>query len=538
MFRALAANRALLRVAGAYGLFILTEYSVWIAMLVFAFSHGGATTAGLVALAQLAPAAVLAPVFAAMADRRSPAALLAGGYLVQSAAMAATAVAVIAGLPLAAYAAAVVAATTVTTTRPAQAALLPSLSATPDQLTAANVVIGWVEAAGVAVAGLLTGVVIALGGVAAVFAVCAGLGLAALGLVAGLRAGSLAQPAADAAAELSGVGEGVRIAARQPRLRLMLVLLTAESVVVGALDLLFVVLAVDVLGRPQAWAGYLNAAYGVGAVVAALASVLLVGRRLGRPILGAGLLLSGALAALSVGLGAPGTVALLMVAGASHTMLDVASRALLQRSVRAELLGRVFGLLEGLSMAGLAVGSLLVPALVHLGGARIALLGVAAALPLAAVAGGRGLFSLDAGTRVPVVEMTLLRSIPLFAELPPPAIEGLAASLTPVELPAGTVLLRQGDPGDAYYVIADGHLDVTQDGRLLRQCGRGAGVGEIALLRAIPRTATVTANGPATVYRLSRNEFLTAVLGHAATQRHADRIADALLAGDAAGGSE
>jgi CRP-like cAMP-binding protein len=134
--------------------------------------------------------------------------------------------------------------------------------------------------------------------------------------------------------------------------------------------------------------------------------------------------------------------------------------------------------------------------------------------------------------------MTLLRSIPLFAELPPPAIEGLAASLTPVELPAGTVLLRQGDPGDAYYVIADGHLDVTQDGRLLRQCGRGAGVGEIALLRAIPRTATVTANGPATVYRLSRDEFLTAILGHAATQRHADRIADALLAGDAAGGSE
>jgi MFS family permease len=367
--------------------------------------------------------------------------------------------------------------------------------------------------------------------------VCAGLGLAALGLVTGLRAGSLAHQAADGPAALSSVGAGLRTAVRQPRLRLMLLLLTAEAVMIGALDLLFVVLAVDVLGRPQAWVGYLNAAYGVGGALAALAGVLLIGRRLGAPILAAGVLLSAALAALAAGLGTAGTLALLVAVGASRTLLDVASRSLLQRSVPAELLGRVFGLLEGLDMAGLAAGSLLVPALVHLGGARAALLGVAAVLPLAAVVGGRGLFSLDSGARVPVVEMALLRSIALFAELPPPAIEGLAASIAPVELPAGTVLLRQGDPGDAYYAIADGYLDVTQDGRLLRRCGRGEGVGEIALLRATSRTATVTASVPSTVYRLGRDEFLTAVLGHAATQRQAHRIADDLLASDAAGGS-
>jgi hypothetical protein len=78
----------------------------------------------------------------------------------------------------------------------------------------------------------------------------------------------------------------------------MLALLTAEAAVVGALDLLFVILAVTVLGRPQAWAGYLNSAYGVGAILAATVSVLLVGRRLGGPIVGSALLLSGALAAL------------------------------------------------------------------------------------------------------------------------------------------------------------------------------------------------------------------------------------------------
>jgi Major Facilitator Superfamily len=160
-------------------LFTLAEYAVWIAMLVFAYTRGGVTIAGLVAVAQLVPAAVVAPLVAPIADRRSPVVLLAGGYLVQAAAMAATAAAVIADVPLAAYGAAVVAATAVTTTRPAQSALVPSLAATPDQLTAANVVVGWLEAAGFAAAGLLAGTLISLAGVGSVFAVCAGLGLAA-----------------------------------------------------------------------------------------------------------------------------------------------------------------------------------------------------------------------------------------------------------------------------------------------------------------------------------------------------------------------
>ena len=308
VFRALAGNRALRRVVGGYALFTLTEYSVWIAMLVYAYSRGGATIAGVVALAQLVPAALLAPVFAGQADRRSPVVLLAGGYLVQAAAMGATAAAITGGVPLAAYAAAVVASTAVTATRPSQSTLIPSLAATPDQLTAANVVVSWVEATGIAVAGSLTGVLIWAGGVAAVFAVCAASwrrsrapGVQAAGPGAG-------RPATEHAPTIAaGLGASVRLAVRQPRLRLMLALLTAEAAVAGALDLLFVILAVTVLGRSQAWAGYLNSAYGVGAVLAATVSVFLVGRRLGAPILGAALLLSGALAALAVSLGLAGT---------------------------------------------------------------------------------------------------------------------------------------------------------------------------------------------------------------------------------------
>jgi MFS family permease len=535
-FGSLAGNRALLRVLAAYLLFILTEYAVWIAMLVFAYKRGGTAVAGLVAVAQLAPAAVVAPVAASLADRRSPLFLLAGGYLVQAAAMAGTAAAVGAGSPFAAYAAAVVAATAVTTTRPAQSALIPSLAATPDQLTAANVVAGWLEAAGAAAAGLLVGVLISLAGVGSVFAVCAGLGLVAALLVAGLRVAGLAGAEQGSDESTEGAAEGLRLALRQPRLRLMLALLTADAVVLGALDLLVVILALTVLGRPPGWAGYLEFAFGVGAVLAATVSAVLVGRRLGGPILAAALVFSGALAAVAFGPGLAGTVVLLAMAGAGHLLLEVATRTLLQRSVPPRLIGRIFGVLEGFTMAGLAVGALLVPALAHLGGSRLAVLGVAAVLPLAAVAGGRAVFRLDAGTAVPVVEIALLRSLPLFAELPAPAIEGLAAALRPVRLDAGAVLIRQGDPGDAYFAIAAGELDAEQDGRFLGRYGRGDGVGEIALLRSVPRTATVIAHTPATVYQLDRDLFLTAVLGHAPTRRQAEGIAAARLATDSATG--
>ena len=341
------------------------------------------------------------------------------------------------------------------------------------------------------------------------FGVCAALGVLAAFLVFRLRVPALAGPQQNVPAVAAGLGASVRLAVRQPRLRVVLALLTAEAVVVGALDLLFVILAVTVLGRPQAWAGYLNSAYGAGAVLSAGLSMLLVRRRLGGPILGAALLLSGALAALAAGLGPAGTVLLLAVAGTSRALLDVASRSLLQRSVPAHWLGQVFGLLEGLTMAGLAIGAVLVPALVHFGGSQLALLGIAAVLPLAAAAGGRVLFSLDTQVPVPVVQIALLRSLPLLAELPASALERLASTLVPVEVPAGTVLIRPGE--DACYAIAAGQFDVLQDGRFIRRCERGEAIGRIALPHAVPRTASVIARTNATVYKLARETFPTAV---------------------------
>jgi MFS family permease len=536
VIRAVAGSRTLIRVAGAYALFILTEYAVWIAMLVFAFQQGGATAAGLIVVAQTVPASILAPFLATVADRRSPATLLIGGYLVQTAAMGMTAIALLTGIsPYAAYAAAIIAAAAVVATRPAQAVLLPGLARSAEQLTAMNAVTGWVESVGIAVAGAMTGVLLTIGGAGVVFAVCSALGAVSTLLVASLRMPALAVDEAGEApaTALGDVVDGIGLLIRERNPRLLVIILALTWMVLGALDVLFVILAIDVLHQGPAWTGYLNMAFGIGSVLAGAITAMLVGRRLAVPILAASLVMSAGLGVTAVSANAIATAALLALVGMGAAVLEMATRALLQRSVPAQLLGRIFGVVEGLMMAGLALGSLLTVLLIHFGGPTAALAGVAAVLPVGLVLFGRSLLTLDASASVPVVEIALLRSLPHFAPLPGPALEGLARSMECVHLPPATVLMREGDAGDRFYAIADGELEVTIAGAHVSTQRRGDGVGEIALLRNVRRTATVTTTSEVTLYALDSSTFLTAVTGHAGTQAAAARVADARLRSDA-----
>jgi MFS family permease len=536
--RATIADHAIARITVAYVMFIVAEYASWIGMLVFAFHHGGATAAGLVAVAQLVPGIFLAPALATLADRRSPSELLVGGYVAQGLAMAGVAISLWAGAPpLVAYGLAVVACTAITTTRPAHFSMLPALARDAQQLAAANVVAGWAESTGVVLAALAAALFLGLDQIGVLFAVCAGFAAAAAVLVAPVRVSGIAL--ADEGEEPAGAStvlEGVREVAGHPRPRLLVSLLTAQYVVVGALDVLFVVVAIQVLGKGQSWVGYLNTAYGAGALAAGILTAHLMGRRLGRVVaaavaaLGTGLILIAFFDAVGVVMG------LLALVGAGQAVLVIAAHTMLQRVVAAQVIGRVFGMVEGLSMAGLALGAGLTPLLIHVGGYRLALVVVGCLLPATALTGIRTLRRLDEGRTVPIVEVALLRSLPHFADLPGPALETLAGALERVNAEPGQVIIRQGEDGDRFYAIADGEVAVSVDGRPRGIRGRGTGLGEIALLRRVPRTATVTAVGPVTLYALDSATFLAAVTGHAPTRRQADQVATGWVDADAGAG--
>jgi len=513
-------NPDLRRVELAFVGFNAAEWGVWIALLIYAYERGGATTAGVVAVVQLIPAALFAPLAASFGDRRSPTRVLAAGYLAQSLALAATATVLLAGgSPFAAYALAAVAATAVTVTRPAQAVLLPSLARTPAELTAANVVSGWIESVAVLASPALAGLLLGAGGAGTVFAVMAGTVFVSAVLVAPVRSRAVHEDA-PVAAPL----DGLRVVAHEPGPRSLVWLLTVEAVALGALDVLYVVLAIGVLHHSGGTAGYLNAAFGAGGVAGVAVTTALVGRRRLAPSLLAGLGLFAAALALIAAV--PSTVAaflLLPVAGVGRALLDVAGRTLLQRTARPEALARVFGLLEGVTMAGYALGSISASGFVALTGNRGAFVCFAVLLPVSAVVVLRGVLGADA-VALPIVELARLRALPIFAPLDAATLEGLARCLEPRELAAGAPVVREGERGDLFYVVADGELDVSVNGVHVRSLERGDCFGEIALLRNVPRTATVTARTAVLLDALDGTSFIAAVTGHDPSARAAGEL--------------
>ncbi len=523
-------NVALTRTLAAYAGFVLSEHAMWIAMLVVAYGRGGAREAGIVALAQLLPSAAVGFATGRLGERWSLPTVLLGSYAVQAAGSLVAAVALLTDAPvLVAYAGAVVASAAIPAVRPAQSALLPSLARDAAELTGSNVRLNVVESLGILVAGLVTGLLIALEGPGTVFAVTAALLLGAGALVAPLRG---RVPVGARVEEDGGSTGGL-----PPAARTLAGLLGTQFVVVGALDVVFVVLAVDVLDAGEAWTGYLNTAYGLGALLAGGLAALLVGRRLGPVLVATALVLGAALAGTSLA-GLVGTVVLLAVVGGARSLLDVSARILLQRSAPPEQLARIFALSEGLSMLGLAAGAVLVPVLIDLAGPTGALVGAAALLPLHVLLTARTVHRLDRDATLPVVEIALLRHVPVFRALPPPETESLARALRPVRFAPGDVLLSQGDEAHTYLAIADGEVRIDQDGRPINTLHRGDGLGEVALLRAGRRTASATAVTEVSAYELDRPDFLQAVVGHAATGAALEQWVRAVEERDAARRSE
>jgi len=520
------------RLALAFFLFTSAEFGVWVAMLVYAYERGGSSESALVAAVQLVPAILVAPFAGALVERGDSLRMLHLGYVALAATLALTAVALAISAPaLVVYAAATIATCAMTVTRPAQAVITPEVARTPGELTAVNLVTNWAESTAIFAAPALAGVLLGVSGPTAVYAVFAVGILIAAGLTAGLRPTTTARatgPTGDTTQRVrADVLAGLQALQDNPPVRLVVILITASFVIVGALDVLTVVLALTVLDIGEGGAGFLIAAFGAGGVVGSLASVVLVGRRRLAPALFTSALACGTALMLLAGVTNVAVVfALLAIVGMARSVLALAGNTLLQRSTPPTTLARVFGLVEGLSLAGSAAGSLMVPVFVDAGGSEAAFIGVGAILPLVVLIRLRQILQIDRTATVPIVELALLRGMRIFAALPAPAIEGLARSAVPVEFPAGTYIIREGEEGDRYYAIADGEVQIKRNGTEVGTRGRGEGFGETALVRNIPRTADVIARGTTRLLALDRTAFVVALTGHEPMRVEANRIID------------
>jgi MFS family permease len=512
-------NLALVRLVAGHGADVVTEWAATIAVLVYAFDQGGTRATGFASLAVLAPQLIGAPIAAALTNRFAARRLRVAALVVQAGAFAAAAVAASAEAPVAVVVlAAMVALLALSPLRPTGAVLLPGLVRSTRELTRGNLWIANAEAVS-ALAGPLTAAgLLALGGPDAALVGCAVLAALAAVLTA---VGSGPAPVVTHDDEawrpgpvLSGALHTLR---ERPWTIGVLGVVTARSAIVGFFDVVLVVLAFDELDLGSGGPGVLSALVGGGAMLSSLVATAVVRRTRLAPWLAIGIGLAAAaclVLAAATQLGV--AIVVLPVLGVTSALLYGLGTILLQRSADPRVLGSMVALIELVGGFGLLVGSGLAQLLIAVGDVQVALVGMAITLGVVLVVAGPAAWRADAGADVPVVEMSVLHELPMFAPLPPLELEAVARSAVHLAVPAGEVVIREGDPGDRFYAVADGTFTIVRGGEHVRDARRGSCFGEVALLAAVPRTATVTATEPGELLAVDREPFLVALTGRGA----------------------
>jgi MFS family permease len=531
-FRAVITSPALRRVELSWAASITAYWAFIIALAVYAYDEGGAAAVGLVGVIRVLPAFLAAPFAGVLGDRYRRELLLVVLSFVRAGFMAATALVLFAGGPTwLVYTLSAGVALMASTVRPMQSALLPQLAKTPEQLTAANLVLTTVESSGIFLGPALGGILLAATNAQTVFAAAAVAFVVASALLVGLKVEAPQEREVEGTFMREFFG-GFGAIANDRKLSLIVTLYGIQTFVAGALNVLIVVASLELLDLGQSGVGFLNSAVGIGGLLGAVAAFALVGRQRLASDFAFGLLLWGIPIAL-IGIFPQPPVALILLAivGVGNTVVDVAALTLLQRTVPDEVLTRVFGVVQSVFIGTVGLGAIAAPLMINAVGIRWALIITGALLPLSAGLTWRRITSLDADVVAPTKQIALLRTMPLFKPLPATTIDELALSLIPVQAAAGTAIVREGDHGDRFYVIDSGEVDVSANGEHLATMSAGDHFGEIALLRDVPRTATVIAQNEVSLYALERDEFLSAVTGHPASVEAADAVVASRLSG-------
>ena len=503
-----------------------------VALMVYAYAHGGPGAVGLVGLIRWFPAAIVAPFGGMLGDRFPRLRVMIGSDLVRMTALAIAAVTIALGAPaVIVYLLAIVVTGVSQVYQPAQAALLPNLAESPEELAASNVAASTIESVGYFLGPALGGVILAASNVETVFALTATAFLWSACMLILIRKHAVEPPRGIVhESRWQEALAGFRTIGGDWRLRLIVGLFASQTLVYGAFVVLTAVASIRLLGLGSPGIGYLNAALGVGGLIGGVVAVLLVGVRRLALTFGVAMVFWGA-PILVMGLWAEAAAAFVLIgiAGLAMTLADVAGFTLLQRAVPDAVLGRVFGVLHSAFYAASGIGAIVAPALVSWLGIQGALIVTGAFIPVLTIPLLGMLVRIDDTVTVPLAQLARLRAIEMFEPLPAPTLELLASSLQTVAVPAGETVFRQGDHGDRFYIVDDGEVEIEIDGRVANVLEPGDHFGEIALLRDIRRTATARARRETRLYALERDIFLSAITGHAASVEAAETVVVARL---------
>ena len=488
---------------------VLGSWAYFVALAVYAYDQGGAKGVALIGILRVLPAAILAPFLGSLVDRFPRRYVMVVADLVRAVLMGLAAVTIaLSGPAWVVYGVVTVSTLAATPFRPAQAALMPTLARTPAELSAANVAASTLESAGSFIGPAIGGFLLAATSAQVVFALN---GLTFVWSAALILSISVDESVDRRTGEADGSGHdvmaGFHTILEDRDVRVLVGLYAGQTLVAGALGVLVVVTALDLLNGGPKEVGLLDAATGVGGLAGSVVALALAARGRIAADFGLGLALFGALAIVGITPHLVSAVIALGVVGVGNSLVDIGAITLLQRIVANELLGRVLGLLQGILLACFGIGAATAPLLVHVAGVKTTLIVVGAVLPLLTVLAWIRLRRIDATILTPKL-VALLREVEILEPLQPAALERLAMSLVEVPFPAGATVIGKGQPGDRFYIVEDGVVEIEGS-----SFGPGSSFGEIALLRDVPRTATVIAHTDVILQALEREDFLSAVTG-------------------------
>jgi MFS family permease len=523
-------NKGLRRLQLAFAGSIVGDWAYAVAVAVYAYERGGPTAVGVLGVIRYVSLAIVTPFAATLGDRYSRRLVMVSSDATRAVLVFCGAALIASGAPsLSVYALAVVTSLCGSPFRSAQASLIPDLADDAGELAASNVASSTIESVGFFAGPALAGLFLAFTSLSVVYVFDGLTFIWSAALVLGIKPSAREREAAAAppSDEPSGgfmneVTAGYRTILGSRDLRLLIGLYCAQTIVAGASLVFDVAIALSLLDLGHSGVGYLNAMLGVGGFVGGFVALLLAqGGRLARNF-GIGVLFWAAPLLLVAAWPTVGAaVAVMIMLGLANSVVDVNAYTILQRVTPEAVMARVFGAMESAVIGGMAVGALLMPILIGTIGLRWGLVVVGAGVSGLVLLGMPGLRRIDLSTFAPP-ELELLRKVSLLSLLPEPTLEALARALTRVEVAAGEVFIREGDHGDIFYVVEAGSVEVTKEGRHVAHLGPGDYVGEIALLRDVPRTATVTATSAAVLQALDREHFIPAVTGQGEFRDAAD----------------